>query len=85
MAVSLQKKTIRGHPYWYARECQRVDGKPQIVWQKYLGRAEDIAAAMGAFSVPNRPPIPGQTGHPIRRNPSTVPEQTSHPAFVGLG
>ena len=50
MAVSLHKKTIRGHPYWYARECQRVDGKPKIVWQKYLGRAEDIAAAMGAPS-----------------------------------
>src|SRR3990172_7584625 len=50
MAVSLQKKTIRGHPYWYARECQRVNGKPKIVWQKYLGRAQDIAAAMGAPS-----------------------------------
>lgn len=50
MAVSLHKKTIRGHPYWYARECQRVNGKPKIVWQKYLGKAEDIAAAMGAPS-----------------------------------
>jgi len=29
--------------------------------------------------------FPDQTGHPIRRNPATVPEQTSHPAFVGLG
>lgn len=50
MAVSLHKKIIRGHPYWYARECQRVNGKPKIVWQKYLGRAEDIATAMGAVS-----------------------------------
>lgn len=50
MAVSLHKKTIRGHPYWYARECQRVNGTPTIVWQKYLGKAEDIAAAMGAPS-----------------------------------
>ncbi len=50
MAVSLQKKMIRGRPYWYARECQRVDGEPKIVWQKYLGKAEDIAAAMGAPS-----------------------------------
>src|SRR5438093_1587017 len=50
MAVSLLKKIIRGHPYWYARECQRVNGKPKIVWQKYLGRAEDIAMAMGAPS-----------------------------------
>lgn len=50
MAVSLHKKIIRRRPYWYARECQRVDGKPKIVWQKYLGRAEDVAAAMGAPS-----------------------------------
>lgn len=55
MAVSLLKKIIRGHPYWYARECRRVDGKPKIVWQKYLGKAENIAAAMGA---PARPPQP---------------------------
>ena len=55
MSVSLLKKIIRGHPYWYARECQRVDGKPKIVWQKYLGKAEDIASAMGG---PSQPPQP---------------------------
>jgi transposase len=55
MPVSLLKKIIRGHPYWYARECQRVDGKPKIVWQKYLGKAEDIASAMGAPSAPPKP------------------------------
>ena len=44
----MHKKIVRGRPYWYARECQRVQGKPKIVWQKYLGKAEDIAAAMGA-------------------------------------
>jgi len=55
MAVSLLKKVIRGHPYWYARECQRVGGKPTIVWQKYLGKAEAIATAMGAPSRPTPP------------------------------
>lgn len=55
MAVSLLKKLIRGHPYWYARECQRVNGKPTIVWQKYLGKADAIAAAMGAPAAPPRP------------------------------
>jgi transposase len=55
MAVSLQKKLIRGHPYWYARECQRVHGKPTIVWQKYLGKADVIAAAMGAPATPPQP------------------------------
>lgn len=40
--ASIIKKTIRGRPYYYARECKRVEGKPKIVWQKYLGRAEDL-------------------------------------------
>lgn len=44
--ASLIKKTIRGKPYYYARECQRIDGKPKIVWQRYLGKADDIVAAM---------------------------------------
>ncbi len=38
------RKTVRGHVYWYAVESKRVDGKPRIVWQKYLGKAEDIIA-----------------------------------------
>lgn len=44
--ASLTTKKIRGHTYYYARECKRVDGKPKIVWQKYLGRADDIVAAV---------------------------------------
>jgi transposase len=44
--VSIIKKMVRGKPYYYARECRRVDGKPKIVWQKYLGKAEDIVAAL---------------------------------------
>ena len=55
MSISLHRKIVRGRPYWYARECRRVDGKPKIVWQKYLGKAERIAAAMGAPSQPPRP------------------------------
>ena len=55
VAVNLHKKKVRGHTYWYARQCQRVQGKPKIVWQKYLGRAQDIATAMGA---PSEPPSP---------------------------
>src|SRR6516164_8981842 len=49
--ASIIKKTIRGRAYYYARECRRVDGKPTIVWQKYLGRADDIIAALA----PSRP------------------------------
>jgi len=41
--VSLIKKTIKGHAYWYAVKSARVNGKPRIVWQRYLGTAEHIA------------------------------------------
>jgi transposase len=44
--VSIVKKLVRGQPYYYARECRRVAGKPKIVWQKYLGKADDIVAAL---------------------------------------
>jgi len=40
--VSLKKKKIKGHTYWYAVEMSRVGGKPKQVWQKYLGTAEKI-------------------------------------------
>lgn len=53
--ASLIKKTVRGKPYYYARECQRVDGKPKIVWQQYLGRAEDIIAQCTATAAVPQP------------------------------
>ncbi len=53
---SLTKKIIRGRAYYYARECKRVDGKPKIVWQKYLGRAEDIIAAVTESPSRGEPP-----------------------------
>jgi transposase len=40
--VTLIKKVVKGHVYWYAVKSARVNGKPRIVWQKYLGTAEDI-------------------------------------------
>lgn len=36
------KKVKKGHPYYYAVQSSRVDGKPRIVWQKYLGTIEAI-------------------------------------------
>lgn len=53
--ASLYKKMIRGKPYYYARECKRVDGKPKIVWQKYLGRADDIIAALSGPAGESKP------------------------------
>ena len=39
---SLTKKIVRGKPYYYLRECQRVNGKPKIVSTTYLGSPESI-------------------------------------------
>lgn len=44
--ASLIKKKIGKHTYWYARECAWVEGRPKIVWQKYLGKADAIVEAM---------------------------------------
>lgn len=55
--ATINRKMVRGHAYWYARECKRVDGKPKIVWQKYLGRLEDIVSAVEEKRA-GRPPIP---------------------------
>lgn len=40
--ASITKRVIRGHTYYYAVVCQRVNGKPRLTWQKYLGTAESI-------------------------------------------
>lgn len=40
--ASLTKKIIGGRPYYYLRECQRINGKPTIVRQQYLGPAEQL-------------------------------------------
>src|ERR1035441_4492393 len=46
--ASLYPKKISGKTYWYLREMARVDGKPKMVSERYLGTAADIAAAMQA-------------------------------------
>ena len=56
--VALTKKMIRGNAYYYARECKRVNGKPKIVWQKYLGKVEDIVEAVTARSEGDSAPQP---------------------------
>src|SRR6266566_1073610 len=48
-------KRIGGQTYYYLREVARVGGRPKIVSQRYLGKADDIAAAMdGAAVLPER-------------------------------
>lgn len=53
--ASIHGKKIGGETYYYLREVARVGGRPKIVSQRYLGKAEDIAAAMeGAAVLPER-------------------------------
>src|SRR2546423_9490739 len=52
---SLTAKKIKGHTYYYARYCQRVDGKPKIVRQVYLGNVEDVVEASQELAHPPKP------------------------------
>lgn len=52
---SLTKKRINGHAYYYLRFTQRVNGTPKVVRQVYLGKVEDIAAAMAAHKQGQKP------------------------------
>ena len=45
------KKRISGRTYYYLAETQRVEGKPRIVWQKYLGTAERIQERLQAAEI----------------------------------
>ena len=49
---------ISGKPYWYLRQMGRVDGKPRMVSERYLGSAADIEALLGAHEV-----TPARTRH----------------------
>ena len=55
MASIVGKKRGRA-TYYYLVESARVDGKPRIVAQEYLGTAEELAAAMrgGGLGLPDR-------------------------------
>lgn len=44
----LVKKVVKGHPYWYVRECRRVNGRVVTVSQMYLGSADHLLARLTA-------------------------------------
>jgi hypothetical protein len=44
----LYPKKVNGGTYWYLREMARVDGKPKMVSERYMGTAADIEAMLGA-------------------------------------
>jgi transposase len=53
--ASIVGKKRDGATYYYLVESARVDGKPRIVSQEYLGTAEELAAAMrgGGLGLPD--------------------------------
>lgn len=44
--ATITRKILKGRAYFYLRESGRVDGKPRIVRQKYLGTADRVAALL---------------------------------------
>ncbi len=44
LMAHLHKKMKNGKPYYYVREIARVDGKPKVVKQVYLGPPERLIA-----------------------------------------
>lgn len=63
--ATIIRKTKKGRPYYYAVESQRVDGKPRIVWQKYLGTLESILRrAEGSRPSAPREAVISQLGGP---------------------
>jgi hypothetical protein len=57
--ASLVGKKQKGKTYYYLVESARVDGKPRIVSQQYLGSAEEIAQRLSEAG----PGEPDRTAH----------------------
>jgi len=53
--ASLTPKIIAGRTYYYARQCQRVNGRPKIVKTTYLGSLDHILQALAQAQRPLQP------------------------------
>lgn len=58
--ASLYPKKVNGKTYYYLREMGRVDGKPKMISERYLGSAEQIVAALDTQEAPS---LPQRTRH----------------------
>lgn len=92
--ASIVGKRINGGTYYYLVESARVDGRPRIVTQRYLGSAADVAAALDAGGLG----VPARTEHHAFGSvaavwatltrlglPDLVDEVTGHRAPTGIG
>ncbi len=51
--ATITKRKVHGHIYYYLVASKRIEGKPRLVLQKYLGRAEDVVRQLEG-----QPPVP---------------------------
>ncbi len=58
--MDMYKKLIRGRPYWYLPELARVDGKPKMASERYLGSVAEIEKLLDAKESAT---VPGKTRH----------------------
>jgi transposase len=58
--ASVYGKKINGKTYYYLREMARVNGKPKMVSERYLGSAADIEAAIDGAQAGT---VPARTRH----------------------
>jgi len=56
--ATISKRTNKSGTYYYLVESARVNGKPRIVKQVYLGTAERIAKAMDLMATESAVPDP---------------------------
>jgi transposase len=78
---SVVGKRVGGKTYYYLVESARVDGKPRIVSQRYLGSAEAIAAA---FDARDAALLPERTRHFAFGDVAAVWEMLTRLDVVGL-
>lgn len=79
--ASVVGKRINGRTYYYLVESARVDGRPRVVSQRYLGTAEDIANAVAEVSLVDA--FDRGTGTDLRRgaSPDTARYRSRHRPF----
>lgn len=53
--ATITRRKVKGRTYYYAVQSGRVNGKPRLVMQKYLGSAEDILQAVEGYKKPAEP------------------------------
>ena len=60
--ATITKRKVHGHTYYYLVASKRIDGKPRLVLQKDLGRAEDVVAQLEGHTQEPQSVVVGEYG-----------------------